>query len=621
MSANLFARFQEVRPVVRLFDREKRPRLGGGLLAASLAVGLALPGLGHAQVGPGGGPGPAGQVGGEEEKPEGVAEKAPAEAGQLPTSPYLPPWPGEKKKAFQLLELDGYFRLRTDWFDDFDLGLQDLGSGTPFPEPLSCLEGSPKNGGDCENDVGSANIRLRLEPTINLSEKVSVHFQVDLLDNVVLGSTSEAAPTRGDVPLGALTDNQETAADGVHVKRAWGEVTLPLGMLKFGRMPSHWGLGVFSNGGGTDPFHETTCLDCDGGDTVDRVYVSAEIPSTGLQGAIALDWASSEPTSGQLGRVDLQPYDLDDSDDVRQWVFVVSDMKSAAEWKEAVDAGELAINWGVHLTYRKQDWDVRDDQDSGTSAQTGYVKRDAYTYVPDAYFRLGYGKVNVEAQVVGAIGNISSTGDIDADPDTLGVQAVAPSLDILQFGGVVRVNALFVDDDLDLGFEVGFASGDDWDADRQGETHYTKVPALPRNNTDDTLSGFLFDPNYHVDLILFRELLGTVRNATYLKPSIAYKLTGRVTFKAAAIASFANNSVSTPGNGSVWGVELDGDLGYHNEREGFFAGISYGALFPLSAMDRLNPDLGYIDSDASGRSELGDAKTAQTVQMRLALKF
>ena len=94
-----------------------------------------------------------------------------------------------------------------------------------------------------------------------------------------------------------------------------------------------------------------------------------------------------------------------------------------------------------------------------------------------------------------------------------------------------------------------------------------------------------------------------------------YNLTSRIRFKAAAIMSFANVLVSTPGNGSLWGVELDGDLGYHNDKEGFFGGISYGVLFPLSAMD--HPSTLYT----THAEEQGTASTAQTIQMRLVLKF
>jgi hypothetical protein len=70
----------------------------------------------------------------------------------------------------------------------------------------------------------------------------------------------------------------------------------------------------------------------------------------------------------------------------------------------------------------------------------------------------------------------------------------------------------------------------------------------------------------------------------------------------------------------AYGVELDGDFGYHHE--GFFAGIAYGVLFPLSALDHptddpsggSGPGFGYGDND-------GDAEAAQTIQTRLMLQF
>ena len=51
-----------------------------------------------------------------------------------------------------------------------------------------------------------------------------------------------------------------------------------------------------------------------------------------------------------------------------------------------------------------------------------------------------------------------------------------------------------------------------------------------RHLCDTEATAFLFDPNYHVDLILFRELLGTVRNAVFIMPSLCYELTGRIRF-------------------------------------------------------------------------------------------
>src|SRR5688572_24681220 len=147
-------------------------RLFTFLIAASLST-VTVPALAQTQPGT---PPPGTTTMGPEDKPEGVAEQAPSTPGALPTTPVLPP-PRGKRKEFQLLELNGYYRFRGDWFKKFNLGFDsDHESGAPFPEPLACtnVEGIDK---PCENTLKSANMRLRLEPIIHLDEKTSVHIQ------------------------------------------------------------------------------------------------------------------------------------------------------------------------------------------------------------------------------------------------------------------------------------------------------------------------------------------------------------------------------------------------------------------------------------------------------------
>ena len=94
-----------------------------------------------------------------------------------------------------------------------------------------------------------------------------------------------------------------------------------------------------------------------------------------------------------------------------------------------------------------------------------------------------------------------------------------------------------------------------------------------------------------------------------------YNITERFNFKIAGIVSFPLEKVATPGNGSIYGIELNGDVGYDNVKEGFFAGLSYGVLFPFSALDHPPP----IFNDNA--SLPGGASTAQTLQARFVLKF
>ena len=230
--------------------------------------------------------------------------------------------------------------------------------------------------------------------------------------------------------------------------------------------------------------------------------------------------------------------------------------------------------------------------------------------------RLGSGKLNLEVEGVLQVGTVEDLGDVSPPLD--GVDQ-----SVFGFGGVARLDTLLSDDELRLGIEVGYASGDQWEGDKPAQTHYADKPYLPveadgtvctTGRCDDTISNFFFDPDYHVDLILFRRLLGTVTNATYFKPNLAYDISERFRFKVATILSFANVPVSTPGNGLMYGLELDGDLGYHNDAEGFFAGVQYGVLFPMGALD--HPGSIFADE-----GENGDASTAQTFQFRFAVKY
>src|SRR5262249_5175670 len=150
------------------------PALWCALGTGVLVVGMPLA---EAQIGPGGaglGPGTPRPQGGDDKK-EGVAEAAPKTPGLLPTTPALRP-PKARRKRWKLFEIDGYYRLRTDWFKDFNLGFPDPGfGGIPFPTALSCKSTAANH--PCDSSLQSANMRLRLEPTINLDEGTSVHVQ------------------------------------------------------------------------------------------------------------------------------------------------------------------------------------------------------------------------------------------------------------------------------------------------------------------------------------------------------------------------------------------------------------------------------------------------------------
>lgn len=603
---------------------------------AVLLVGVEVA---EAQMTPGGpmGGGMGQQPAGEEKK-EGVAEAAPKSTTLLPTTPALPP-PKGRRKRWKLFELDGYFRFRTDWFKNFNLGFVDdpaLG-GAPFPRALGC--NSLAVGHPCNNSLSGANMRLRLEPTFNLDEGTSVHVQADVFDNIVLGSMPTGMNISGidpiiPPPLGAFSEGQDPATQGINsdrdsirIKRAWAEVAVPLGILKFGRMPDQWGMGIYYNGGAYDPINGTYDYDADYGDSVDRVSFSAGIPGTPLRAMVAADWDTtrlvSNQTSNNIGN-EGHPFDLDNSDDTNGWVGVISKLDSPQEFRDTVDRGDVALNYGVYFKYKTQSWDddltgfvIGDTFDSATR----YVPRSFKTYSPDIWLKLGVGSILFELEAIAQIGTVKSLQD---------VTGTAGEFNIAKFGGVGRLTWKGVEGKLRLGLESGFATGDQWDNRIQGRTNISNAnlfgdPNVCNAQHECTLTAFFMDRNYRVDMILWRYLYGAVTNAVYAKPFLQYDLTKSIMFKVANITSFALKPVSTPGNGTVYGTEFDGELGYQSNR--IFAGLAYGVLFPFSALSHPQATLGSggpgfpFGPDADGDTNVGDAGTAHTIQFRLVLGF
>src|SRR5262249_35163538 len=179
------------------------------------------------------------------------------------------------------------------------------------------------------DNLTSADMRLRLEPTINVTEQVRVKAQADIFDNYVMGTTPEGYylnqnATTTDVPpgLAASSRTQNAPQSGLNssscatrFKRAWAELPTPSGEPPFGRMPSHWGLGMFVNNG--------DCLDCDYGTTADRVMFSTKL--WGHYFAFLWDWVATGPTTQIIGPQTNsgQPFNADTLDDLSQWLLTL----------------------------------------------------------------------------------------------------------------------------------------------------------------------------------------------------------------------------------------------------------------------------------------------------------
>ena len=383
----------------------------------------------------------------------------------------------------------------------------------------------------------------------------------------------------------------------------------PIGELRFGRMPSHWGMGVLVNGG--------DCLDCDYGVNADRVMFATKFKQH--FGVLLFDWVATGPTTRLYTPNQQGPaFNADPLDDVSQIGLALGRNDKPEEIKERLEKGEVVLNYGGYFVYRWQNWDqiTNPGQNTGgvlggatspQALQKNLTARGAWAFIPDLWLRLNYRRYYLELEAAMIGGHINTVSDQ--------ISSANKPLDILSWGGVFRTGYSLLRDSLHLQLEVGTASGDQAE-DPNAVVNY-RLAKLVRPTGQRFISNFNFDPDYHVDLILFRRILGTVSNATYFKPSIWYDIIDALSARVDVIYSIANRPVAYPGNSFNLGLEIDGAVMYKNEKEGFYAGVFYGVLFPkLGDQSALS-----IPGEIYGAQFKQDADVAQTLQARLVVKF
>ncbi len=530
----------------------------------------------------------------------------------------------EEKRKLEVFVPDGYFRIRPELFHKFDLGRNADPSGyTTFPIPPTTGPGAAR-----ERTIAGVNMRFRFEPTFNISEEVRIRMQVDALDNVLMGSNSDYAFSRDpnhaydrdnfSIMSGSQVPPRSginALQDSIAVKRVWGEVSTPVGILRFGRMGSQWGLGITHNDG--------TCLDCDWGDTVDRVMFVAE-PLAGFYISPMIDFNAEGPSSFR-NPSGGQPFDLSNSDDAHSLVLAIARRDTDSQAKARLEAGQSLFNYGAHLTYRWQRNDPADyygqpfENESATNTSAGYVFRQAQMWIPDIWMKFERGDLRIELEASAVIGTINNIATIGADNALSGRNQ---SIGIQQFGGVLQGELRLMDQALKIQLELGFASGDqapgfgNYARRKVGGPDNTTQPGdidgpqyacqSTGGCTDSSIRNFRFNRDYRIDMILFREILGGITDAFYVKPTVSYRIADGFNAFGSVIYSRAIYQESTPsGTDANLGFEINLGARYETE-DGFFGELRWGILFPLGGFSDNRPNAPKsIDSAQALRGSVG----------------
>lgn len=582
--------------------------------------------------------------------------------GSKPSDVFSEDWWSHTRPIF---EIHGYFRTRGELFHNFALGRHDLPGNAIWPHPIDhtyrdsagqehavrlCGDPSANGFGNCRDlTQAGANMRFRLNPEIHISDNLRIMSQVDMLDNLVLGSTPDSYALRpasggtgatgesatgyrsagynGYAPLGVLTTTQGAPTAGVNswrnsieVKRVWAEYMTPLGQLRFGRMPLHWGLGMLANNGDH--------IDADYQTNSDRIMFITGIKSIDLYFAGSWDFVSTGPTNASPYDIyGGQPQNTANLTNVDQWSVMVAKRTNPELQRLTLSRGGVVLNGGFFGMYRKQLLDVRAGGTPMTDIDTantpgrdnGLERRGAEALIPDLWVQLLWNKLRFEAELASIYGSVENAINFNTPLDPVKIR---------MWGLATQTEYRAVEDKLRLNFGFGWASGDPW-VEGLSPGASGLQPSL--NSNRGPISTFRFHPAYYVDLILFRRLLSRVQGAYYFRPSVDYDFVRNPNGQkfgggAAIIWSRASEFMQTPGNKRDLGVELNLQLYYQakdgtlnddpNKIGGFYAMLQYGVLFPLGG-------LSYLQSQqrADVNVDSWETSSAQTIRLFMGVAF
>lgn len=480
------------------------------------------------------------------------------------------------QRSFFFLNVAGSFRSRAEIWNNVHLGLSPIPNKYGVYPQLS--EGT--NGGPRE----TTDFRLRLEPTLYAGEMAQVMGVIDLL-SAIAGEEgrSEIAHALSQSYGVDQPGSPASSVDWMYVQALWVEMRLFHAVtLQAGRIPASWGFGIVENDG--------TAIDADGGDVIDGV---AAIVGLGrrLRASISFDY----PLEGRVVEDPVAPwgaaYDSGDEDDIIQVRLKF--------WSEPSNETNR-LSWGLYSRFRWHDFSSQNSkspfpecsQYPWTPAYScnELFWREAFIWTPDAFisgtYRIGDElTLSFRAEIAGRYGSMGSTRLVTPSPSGRTLYGLGGTVHATLAWPAFRVH-----------FDASGASGDDGtiafgllDRPLLGEPDSTRGGGSGLKVPDDTLTVFALHPNYFVDLILFRRVVGAVTNAVYAKPGVGVDLWKSgdtlLSLDASAMYALAFIASATPGESNHLGVETDIGLRLETGKH-VTALVDFGMLFPLDGLSR-----------------------------------
>jgi hypothetical protein len=414
-----------------------------------------------------------------------------------------------------------------------------------------------------------------------------IQMQFDVLDGLFAGDTARTFQGLGWDGRSVKLSTEHT---GVAFRSFFVELRLPFGQIQFGQMPSQWGMGMVNNSGNEEDSPDFG--DVRFGDISERALFATK-PLAPLLGSRGFANDLTLAVGGDLVYSD-------------RYATLIERNGGGLQWGDTAWQGLFAVIWQPEEASKVGFYAVRRVQTFAVDSTNLHLwVFDGYARTTQTFPSLDLA-LTVEAEGAANNGRTSHATNLNAES----------SVAIAQQGFAARVRASLPQ--LELEGEVGYASGD-------------------ANPFDDASTGFTFNRDYKVGLVLWDEVMlfqsqnaaarladptlvgrppngidllpteGAVTNALYLKPTVRWRpafLGGKIRLIGSLLWARAPQPVvdpyqaliySAPRNaygaaaGQDYGVELDGAVSYHENlfnKIGLELGAQYGVLFPGDVFDK-----------------------------------
>ncbi len=450
--------------------------------------------------------------------------------------------------------------------------------------------------------------RMVIDPQVALGDWITLKARVDFLQDVLFGNNEAGASILTGLAKGTSSFSIGDAvsvdeADDVQVQRLWAEIATPVGLLRLGRQPSNWGLGILANSATELEFGIEGNGANAGGDTVDRAQFVTDLgkPLGWENDHWIVSVAADQASENSVDRA---------TDDVRQFVLATLLTDGSLAPRRIVGQREIGTytvwvtggQWdgdavifdgyahfasgpffvegegvfGVGKVQRGglipgKDKDTLEDDLVESLSEDFYESLNGSLSLADAenYARNGFPEF-LQTFVASSLLDTGFSTDAALAIARDGAEAGIPiflheSIDVLVAGGVVRGG--YRESGLTLTTEIGYSSppdaGDDFAAPRVGpegaassDLNQRIVDAIDDLKGEGALThhkfqAFPFDQEFDVAVVLYQVAgpidpaseLPTVINTTYGKVAAAYQLDDHWTIYTSGVVGWLNRPV------------------------------------------------------------------------------